>query len=105
MAWHDNQTCVKEGCTVGRRRGEVIMWQRIIFLPSIPLGRRKQENMRIPPVHTMTLQSTMGNLLMKSCSLMPPANSVFAKSHLLLITYRQLLGLSLLTLFLVQSWN
>lgn len=92
---------VKEGCTVGRGRGEVIMWQRIIFLPEMPLGRRKQENVRIPPAHTMTLQNATGNLLMKSCSLMPSANSLFAKSHLLLITYRQLLGLNLLTLLLV----
>lgn len=51
----------------------------------------------------MFLQSTMANQLMKSFSLMPPANSAFAKSHLLLITYRQLLDLNLLPLFLVQS--
>lgn len=81
------------------------MRQRMIFLLKMPLGRRKQENMRIPPVHTMTFQSTMGNPMMKSFSLMPPANSIFAKSHLPLITHRQLLGPNLLPLFLVQSWS
>lgn len=58
----------EEGCAVGGWRKEVIMWQRMIFLLKTPLGRRKQENMRILPVHTMTLQSTMGNPLMKSFS-------------------------------------
>lgn len=96
---------VKEGCTVGRGRGEVIMWQRIIFLSKMPLGGREQENMRILPVHTVTLQRALRNLLMESCSLMPPANSAFAKSHLLLITYRQLPGLNLLTLLLVWGWS
>lgn len=96
---------VKERCAMGRGRKEVIMRQRMIFLLKMPLGRRKQENMRIPPVHTMTFQSTMGNPMMKSFSLMPPANSIFAKSHLPLITHRQLLGPNLLPLFLVQSWS
>lgn len=36
---------------------------------------------------------------------MPPANSIFAKSHLSLISRRQLYGLNLLPLFLVQSWS
>lgn len=51
---------VKEGCTIGRGRKEVIMWQRMIFLLKIPLGTRKQENMRIPPVHTVTLKAPWG---------------------------------------------
>ena len=71
---------------MGKGRKEVIMWQRMILLFKMPMGRRKQENMRIPPVHTMTLQSTMGNALMKSFPLMPPANSIicqipFASNH------------------------
>lgn len=96
---------VKEGQDMGTGSKEVIMWQRMIFLLKMPLGRRKQENMRIPPVYTMTLQNTTGNPVMKSFSLMSPANSISAKSHLPLITHRRLLGLNPLCLFLVQSWS
>ena len=73
--------------------------------PQNASARRKQENMRIPPVHTKTLQSTMGTMLMKSFFLIPLANLIFAKSHLPLITPRQLLRLNLLSIFVVQSWS
>lgn len=51
---------VKEGCTIGRGRKEVIMWERTIFLLKMPLGTRKQEIVRIPPVHTVTLKAPWG---------------------------------------------